>query len=225
MVRHAYVKGLAAAAIVACAAPVRAATVTFVFTGVVTTLVRDGGLFGAPGAVQLEDPFTGHITYEIGAANPDLVPADPEVGSYVLLEFVIDQSVLPPLGMNGIVVQHVEGGPVLPPSPPDLGRDRFFARATSEVYPSVLLRLQGPFESAFTDDSLPALLDLADFPDVVAVQGLVAFGLPPNPNTEDVGVITSLEPVPEPGAAWLGAACIASLGGIACRRRVAACAC
>lgn len=190
---------------------------TYAFEGVVTTLVRDGGLFGASGSVEVGDTFTGRLRYEVGPANPDVQAADPEVGSYSLVELVIDQSVLAPLSPAGILVQHQPGQPTLPPAPADPGRDRFTARATSAAYPSVLLRLHGPFGSAFADDSLPETLDLADFPDAAVLQGLVAVGLPPYPSLEDVGTITSLILVPEPATSVLVAAGLALLRP---RRRV-----
>jgi hypothetical protein len=209
-----------AAAVLAAAGPARAVTVTYLFAGVVTALTSDGGLFGAPGTVEIGSPFTGRITYETGPTNPDQEPSDPEIGAYALVELVIDQSVLDPFTPLGIGVVHDPPGFTIPPAPPDLGRDWFIARADDDlVYGTVLMRLQGPFGSAFTDDSLPETLDLADFPDVVAIQGLVAIGLPPNPSIEDVGVITSLTFVPEPGSAVLIGACLALLGSQRARAR------
>lgn len=193
-------RALAFSAALVAAGPAFAVTLTYEFEGVVTTLLRDGGLFGAPGTVAVGDPFSGRLTYEVGAANPDQEPGDAALGAYDLIELVIDQSVLPALSPNGIRLLHEPGLPTLPPAPPDLGRDWLFARTTSVVYPSVLLRLQGPFGSAFADDALPLALDLADFPDGAFVQGLVAAGLPPAPSIEDVGRITSLVLVPEPAS-------------------------
>jgi hypothetical protein len=71
--------------------------------------------------------------------------------------------------------------------------------------------LQGPFGSAFSDDSLPLSLDLADFPDGVSVVGLQAAGIVPNPSTHDLGTITRLSLVPEPHALALVAS-IAAMG-------------
>jgi hypothetical protein len=83
----------------------------------------------------------------------------------------------------------------------------------------VLLRLRGPFGSAFSDDALPETLDLADFPDGAFLQGLVAVGIGGSPSIEDVGAITSLTLVPEPGTLGLVAAALALL---AARRRAPA---
>jgi hypothetical protein len=193
------------------AAPAQAVTLTFAFEGVVTSLVRDGGLFGAPGSVQLGDPFTGHVTYEVGPANPDQLPADLVNGRYDLIELVVDQSVLPPFDPILVGVIHQPGLPTIPPAPADDGRDLFLARATSVVYPSVAVRLEGPFGSAFSDDSLPLALDLADFSDGAFVQGLVAAGIFPAPSIEDVGQITSLVLVPEPTSLALAALGLALL--------------
>jgi hypothetical protein len=160
-----------------------------------------------PGTVSIGDPFSGRLVYEVGPANPDQQPADPEVGAYDLVELVVDQSVLPAFAPSVIGVLHQPGLPTIPPVPPDLGRDWFFARATTVgVYPIVTLGLRGPFGSAFTDDSLPLALDLADFPDGAFVQGLVAAGIGGNPSIEDVGRITSLVLVPEPGTLALAVA-------------------
>lgn len=204
-------RALAFSVALVAAGPAVAVTLTFQFEGVVTTLVRDGGLFGAPGSVAVGDPFSGRLTYEVGAANPDQLPGDAALGAYDLIELVIDQSVLPALSPDRIRVVHEPGLPTLPPAPPDLGRDGLFARTSSAVYPTVVLRLRGPFGSAFADDALPLALDLADFPDDAFVQGLVAAGLPPASSLEDVGRITSLVLVPEPASLVLLAIGLASL--------------
>lgn len=188
-----------AVAVVGGAAPVRAELVTFEFEGVVETLTRDGGLFGAPGTVQIGAPFSGHFSYEVGPSNPDQL-VDPEVGRYVVLDLTIDQAAIPLTSLTAVSVVHEPGLATLPPTPPDPGRDRFAVSATSEPYPLVTVQLRGPFGSAFSDDSLPLELELDDFPDGAFVQGLTAAGLFPNPNIEDVGAITSLRLVPEPAA-------------------------
>lgn len=99
-----------------------------------------------------------------------------------------------------------------PPEPPDLGDDWLFASVPSEGHPGLVrLRLQGPYGAAFSDDSLPSDLDLADFPDVAAVQGIVAAGIAPNPSIQDVGTITELWRAPEADAGCLGASVAAAL--------------
>jgi hypothetical protein len=206
--------GLAAGfALLGAAAPAAAELVTFSFTGFVATLTGDAGLFGPPGEVPIEQPFSGSFSYEVGAGNPDQSPGDPEVGRYGLADLVVDQAAIPLATLEGVSVVHQPGGPTLPPADPDPGRDWLFANATAAGYTAVRLRLQGPYESAFSDDSLPTALDLADFPDVAVVHGIVSAGLPPNPAVEDVGVITALWRVPEPGRAALGAIAIAALAG------------
>jgi hypothetical protein len=197
------------------APPAGALVVTYEFTGTVTELLVDGGLFGAPGTVQVGDPFTGHFSYEVGSENPDQLPGDAELGRYELTAFVVDQSAAPlaptPFGVG---VTHQPGLPTLPPSPPDLGLDRLSIVSTSDVYPSrVSLVLEGPFESAFLSDSLPLALELSDFPDVAMVRGLVAVGLFPNPSIQDLGVLTSL--VPGPGVEAAAAAAALALAGLA----------
>jgi hypothetical protein len=203
------------------AAPARAQILTFEFAGVVATLTRDGGLFGAPGTVQLGDPFTGRFSYDASPSNPDQLPEDPEVGRYDVLTLTIDQAVIPLTSLTAVSIVHEPGLATLPPAPPDLGRDRFAVSATSEPYPLVTVQLRGPFDSAFSDDSLPIALDLADFPVGAFVQGLTAAGLFPNPSIEDVGSITSLQLVPEAGASARTGGALAALVVLARRRRVA----
>jgi hypothetical protein len=203
------------------AAPARAQILTFEFAGVVATLTRDGGLFGAPGTVQLGDPFTGRFSYDASPSNPDQLPEDPEVGRYDVLTLTIDQAVIPLTSLTAVSIVHEPGLATLPPAPPDLGRDRFAVSATSEPYPLVTVQLRGPFDSAFSDDSLPIALDLADFPVGAFVQGLTAAGLFPNPSIEDVGSITSLQLVPEAGANALRSGALATLVVLGRRRRVA----
>jgi hypothetical protein len=203
----------------ASAAPAGASVVTYEFAGVVSELLVDQGLFGPPGSVQLGDGFTGRFAYEIGAANPDQAPGDPTVGQYELLEFVVDQSA-PPLvtTLFAALVTHDPGLPTLPPLPPDPGTDRLSIVAMANVYPTVTLALGGPFGSVFLDDSLPVELDLADFADGGLVRGRVAIGIGGNPDLQDLGTITSLTRVPEPGTASRAAAAamallVALLGG------------
>jgi hypothetical protein len=200
----------------------RAAILEFEFEGMVTILTADDGLFGATGTVQIGDPFTGHFSYEVGPSNPDQEPGDPEVGAYNLTEFVVDQSLVPWTSILGVSVQHVPPIGTFPPDPPDPGRDVLRAVATTTPYPVVSVFLRGPFGSAFSDDSLPSSLDLADFPDGAFVQGLVAGGLDPFPSIEDVGIITALRLVPEPGALALLGAAVAALSLRARARRARA---
>jgi hypothetical protein len=207
------------AAVLCLSGVAQALTVSYAFEGVVTSLVSNGGLFGHPSSVQLGDTFTGRFSYEVGPANPDQAP-DPQLGFYNLTEFVIDQSLLPPLALVGVGITHEPGLPVIFPNPPNPGRDWFSVTATSSgVYPLVRLRLAGPFDSVFSDDSLPETLDLADFPDGGFVQGLVALGIFPAPSIEDLGMITSLSRIPEPGVLSLLATGLIALGA---RRRLRA---
>ncbi len=208
---RAFACGAAAATALLAAHVARAAIVTYDFTGTVSILTQDGGLFGAPGTVQVGDPFTGHLTYETGPGNPDQVPADSVHGFYEVVEVVVDQSVLAPFSPLGITVTHDAPKATVPPNPPDVGKDWFVATTTTQsVYPTVSVRLLGPYESAFADDSLPASLDPADFTDRILL-GFVAAGIYPLPSIEDAGTIDSLVLAPEPGPAALGAACVAAL--------------
>src|SRR5690606_1706876 len=86
----------------------------------------------------------------------------------------------------------------------------------SAAYPTATVSLRGPYGSVFSDDALPVKLDLADFAEVPILRGRVAIGLPPSPNSEDVGRIESLVLVPEPAAGPLaGAATLAALALVA----------
>jgi hypothetical protein len=192
----------------------RAEIVEYAFEGIVTDVTSNGGIFGPPGSVQVEDAFTGRFAYEVGPGNPDQ-EADPKLGAYEALELVIDQTALT-LDPLGISVRHEPGLPTIPPTPPDLGTDRFTLVATTNgVYPTASILLDGPFESAFTDDALPSELVLGDFESAIA-RGLVAIGIFPNPSIQDVGVITKLERVPEPGGVALA---LAAFTALALRRR------
>ena len=100
-------------------ASARASTIlSFAFQGVVSDVGGDNGFFGPPGSVQVGDVFSGHFAYEIGAANPDQLPGDPEIGVYDLLDFGLDQAVVP-LTPVGVEVRHEPGGITIPPAPPD----------------------------------------------------------------------------------------------------------
>lgn len=188
-----------------------AATVSFAFQGVVTDVSGDNGFFGPPGSVQAGDAFSGHFAYETGTTNPDQLPGDPEVGVYDVLSFAIDQAVVP-LTPVGIEITHEPGGITIPPAPPDPGLDRVRVVATAPGYSVVQLDLVADFGAVFGDDSLPTFLALSDFPQAT-VAAIVSFGVPPQPAILDAGTLTSLTPVPEPGAAaLLGAGALAALG-------------
>ena len=185
----------------AASSPALAAPIlTFAFQGVVTELTANAGLFGMPGTVNVGDPFSGQFSYDRGPGNPDQVPADAELGGYDLLSFTIDQSVLP-LTPFAAVVRHIPPILTLPPLPPDPGTDAFSVRsAPLSGYPNgVSLRLEAPFGAVFSDDSLPADLSLASFTLSAGVYGIVALGIFPTPSIWDVGQLTSLVRVPEPG--------------------------
>ncbi len=192
------------------------APLIFEFEGVVELLARDGGLFGAPGTVQIGDSFSGRFSYDVGASNPDQLPADAERGVYVLASLEVDQSVVA-IDPDFVNVLHRPGQDSLPPAPPDPGRDWFQAFASSQPYERwVAVQLLGSYDSAFGDDSLPLDLDLDDFDQGAFLQGLFRSGIAPAPSIEDVGRITSLWLVPEPGSAALLSLGVAAL---ALRRR------
>jgi hypothetical protein len=152
--------------------------------------------------VQINDAFTGRFSYLAGPGNPDQMPADPKLGAYNVLDFIIDQSAvsITPLAA---VVRHEPGLPTLPPLPPDLGTDSISIAGTflsGGLTRVVSLRLVAPYEAVFTDDSLPASLALADFPDEQSVISIRVLGLPPDGMSQiDAGQLTSLTLVPEPG--------------------------
>jgi hypothetical protein len=178
--------------------PAAGQVVTFNFSGVVTELDLNAGLFGPFGSVNVGDPFTGHFSYALGLGNPDQLPADPEVGRYNGLEFVVNGAAIvfdAPL----IAVQH-NFTATLPPAPPS-SFDRFavFSASPGSLYLSgIRLELRGPYGAALADDSLPAGLDLAAFTDSQSLAGVRFVGLFPNPSTDDVGRVGSLDQVPEP---------------------------
>jgi hypothetical protein len=181
------------------------AIVTFNFQGVVTHLDVNAGLFGGIGTVNVGDPFTGWVTYEVGVGNPDQLPADPEVGLYQALAFVLDNSAIALVNPR-IGIRNRHPIPTLPP-PPDPGENVFaiLAGATGSVYGGIRLTLSGPFGAAFSDDSLPSDLNLTQFSEAT-LAGIVAFGLPPLPDVVDAGVITRFDrqtPIPEPSTCIL----------------------
>lgn len=176
------------------AAPAHAAQiVTFQFTGVVSELTSDHGLFGAPGTVNVGDPFSGHFSYLVGPGNPDQLPAEPSIGVYDLLDFVVDGGVATFSGLSLVLVSRTPPAPALPPAPPDPGADTVSVFTQSPNYAAgVRLRLTAPFGAALADDSLPLALNLADFSlesTLTGSQGETLFQQPPS---LDVGRLTSL---------------------------------
>ena len=131
--------------------------VEYRFTGVVTDNTGNLGVFGPFNTVQVGNLFSGRFSYMTGPGNPDQEMGDPEFGLYDLLDFVLDQSVVS-MTPFGIGVTHEPGMPTLDPLPPDLGTDRFSIVGTfmtgQEIRP-VTLRLTAPYQTVFTDDSLP----------------------------------------------------------------------
>ena len=168
--------------------------VHYEFEGVVTTLTGTTGLFGAS---QVGDPFSGHFSYEIGPSNPDQLPADPELGFYNAINFVVDNAPFS-LTLHGIGITHKPGLPTLAPLPPDPGTDSFVLVAFTPDNIPVRLRLKSPFDQVFTDDSLPHDLVLSSFTDTRSLDGLRAAGIFPVPSLIDIGELTSLTRVPEP---------------------------
>jgi hypothetical protein len=190
---------LGSTAMMAAADRAPAQIVTFNFSGVVTELDVNAGLFGPFTSVNVGDLFTGHFSYEIGPGNPDQLPGDPERRRYDGLEFVVDGAAIafePPV--IGVTHDQIL---TLPPAPP-ASFDRFAVLSSSpgSLYLNgISLQLRGPYGAAFTDDSLPTALDLGAFSDSQSLAGIRAFGLLPNPDIDDAGQLMSLEQVPEPG--------------------------
>jgi hypothetical protein len=197
---------LAAAAVASLATPVHAqGLVQFEFTGVVTDNTGDLGVFGPFNGVNINDVFTGRFSYMTGPGNPDQQPADLQLGAYSAIDFEIDQAVVS-IAPFGIAVTHVPPVATLPPLPPDFGTDSFSAVGTFQIGMDnrfVSLRLEAPFESVFTDDSLPASLTLGDFTDSAIVRSIRVIGLEPGTSQIDAGMLTSLVLVPEPSLQFL----------------------
>jgi hypothetical protein len=197
---------LAVAAVASVAAPVHAqGLVQFEFTGVVTDNSGDLGVFGPFNGVNINDVFTGRFSYMTGPGNPDQQPADLQLGAYNAIGFEIDQAVVS-ITPFGIAVTHVPPLATLPPLPPDFGTDSFSAVGTFQIGTDnrfVSLRLEAPFESVFTDDSLPASLTLGDFTDTAIVRSIRVIGLEPGTSQIDAGIVTSLVLVPEPSPQFL----------------------
>lgn len=209
-----------AAGLIAAGPASAAAILTFGFAGTVTAVDRDRGLFGPIGTVEVGDPFSGRFSYEIGAGNPDGLPADPTRGLYAAVELVVDGSVAP-LGTLSILVQLREPGLVI--DPPTPGFDRFTLLGDSANYGrGINLVLQAPFLGAFTDDGLPGSLDLAAFTDLAVLVGSES-SLGGDPQL-DSGIITALflieeAVVPGPGGGTLFAGLAGALLLLRRRRR------
>jgi hypothetical protein len=182
---------------VAAAAPV----VSFAFQGIVTDLIADAGLFGTPGSVLIGDPFSGHFSYDVGPGNPDQV-ADPEQGIYNVIDFVVDDALVPLSGAL-LSVQHRPPIGTFPPDPPDPGLDAFEIVAMAPGYSGVVLALTAPFGAVFSDDSLPQSLVLANFTDQRILNGIVTGGIDGGQGSFDAGELQSLTRVPEPNALFL----------------------
>ena len=194
--------------------------VQYEFTGVVTDNSGNLGVFGPFSGVQINDVFTGRFSYMTGPGNPDQQPGDPELGAYNAIGFEIDQAVVS-IAPFGIAVTHEPPVVTLPMTPPDFGTDGFSAVGTFQIGMDtrpVSLRLEAPFESVFTDDSLPASLTLGDFTDTAIVRSIRVIGLEPGTSQIDAGVLTSLVLVPEPSLQF---AALLSLGAafVTLRRR------
>lgn len=192
----------------AAAAPARAEIVTYDFTAEVTQVDINGGLFG-PGAM-VGDALAGSFSYEVGSSNPDQASADNELGVYNLTSFILNGTLLSFMP-SPIYVRHEAPLPTVSPNPPDPGLDSFGARLAPPVgsyFAGVSFALEGAYGDAFTDDSLPATLNLADFT-MAAITGTGNISIIPNTPTQiDQAVITSLTrlpatEVPVPGAAML----------------------
>jgi len=206
---------LAGTAMFTVAASARAqGLVQYEFSGVVTDNSGNLGVFGPLGGVQINDVFTGRFSYMTGPGNPDQQPADPQLGAYNAVGFDIDQSFVT-IAPFGIAVRHQPGVLTLPPLPPDLGLDGFTAVGTftlgMDTRP-VSLRLEAPYETVFTDDSLPTSLTLSDFTDTAIVRSIRVLGLEPGTSQIDEGRLTSLVLVPEPPSAFLALLLLCAAG-------------
>jgi hypothetical protein len=180
--------------------------VQFEFAGTVTDTSGNLGIFGPFGTVQLNDVFTGRFSYLAGPGNPDQEPGDPNLGVYQLVDFELDQAVVP-ITPFAIGVTHQPWLPTLPPLPADLGTDGFAVAGTfmaGQDPKVVTLRLEAPYEAVLNDDSLPTSLTLSDFTDSRVVRSIRVLGLPPSGMSQiDEGQLTSLVQIPEPSSAAL----------------------
>jgi hypothetical protein len=211
------------ALLVAWPSAARADAIRFDFQGVVTDNTANLGVFGSFGTVNLGDVVTGHIAYETGPGNPDQDPGDPDLGLYDLLEFVIDQAVVP-IAAEGIGILRIPPAVVIDPmAPPDLGSDFFRAVGSFDIGGTmfiVSLDLEAPYDAVFSDDSLPAGLTLADFTTVQRVRAVRVLGLEPGGSQIDTAQLTELASVPEPAVLGL-LALAASAFGLRRRARAA----
>ncbi len=186
--------------------------VEYEFAGVVTDDTGKLGVFGPPLSVQVGQPFTGRFSYMIGPGNPDQLPADAELGTYNLVDFQLDQAVVP-ITPLAVIIMHRAGLPTLDPLPPDPGLDRFSVVGTfpfDDGFKVVSLSLSGPYESVFTDDSLPLSITLGQFPDAKIVQAIRVIGLAPDGQSQiDAGQLNSLVRIPEPSSQLLAIGCLA----------------
>ncbi len=180
--------------------------VEYEFAGIVNDNSGDLGIFGPFGTVQTNDVFTGRFSYMTGPSNPDQEVGDAQLGGYHVVDFVLDQAFVAITPM-AIVVSHVPGTPTLPPLPPDLGTDGFRVVGSyllGQEAKSVSLKLQAPYQTVFTDDSLPTILALEDFTDLQTVISIRVLGIAPDGTSLiDAGQLTSLVKVPEPSSVGL----------------------
>lgn len=199
--------------------PAAATLVTYEFEGLISELIGGGGngLFGSPVAVG--DNFSGRFSYETGAGNPDQFISgvgSADIGFYNLTSFELDGTLLSITG-GSITIFNDPFPAIFPNTPQD---DEFrisvgIAPTNPNPYPAgVLLTLRAPF-TLFGDDSLPELLDLADFSSGASLVGIQTIGIDPAPSIVDAGQLSSLTLVPSqiplpPGLPLLGAGLLAA---------------
>jgi hypothetical protein len=181
----------------------RADLIQFEFQGVVTNNTGDLGVFGPLSSVNIGDIITGRLSYETGPGNPDQQPGDSNIGLYDLLEFVIDQAVVP-ITPDGILVFRAPPVPQLDPNaPPDPGSDLFRAVGAFESGGDgyvVALTLAAAFGAVFPDDVLPASLALGAFTDARNVRAIRTSGLGSLLGQIDEAELVPLTSVPEPSS-------------------------